>query len=150
MKESNNMTHFNYPVDLLVEDDGVTVTFPDIPECITCGDTVEEALFHAIDALETVLFEMYIEEDRMLPIPSELKKDQHSVTLNMQCCLKLHLYQTMKLKNVKLSYLAKEMNMPWNNAKRMLNRRYNAKMDKYETALQVLGAKPEVTLHFRK
>lgn len=140
------MKHFNYPVDLLVEDDGVTVTFPDIPECITCGDTIDEALFHAKDALETVLFEMYIDEDKLLPIPSELKQGQYIVTLDMQGCLKLHLYATMKQQNVKLAYIAKELNLPWNNAKRMLTRHYNAKMDKYEAAFRVLGTVPQISL----
>ena len=140
------MKHFNYPVDLLTEDDGVTVTFPDIPECITCGDTIDEALFHAKDALETVLFEMYIDEDKCLPLPSESKQGQHIVTLDMQGCLKLHLYATMKQQNVKLAYIAKELNLPWNNAKRMLTRNYNAKMDKYEAAFRVLGTVPQISL----
>lgn len=140
------MKHFNYPVDLLTEDDGVTVTFPDIPECITCGDTIDEALFHAKDALETVLFEMYIDEDKLLPVPSELKQGQYIVTLDMQGCLKLHLYATMKQQNVKLAYIAKELNLPWNNAKRMLTRHYNAKMDKYEAAFRVLGTVPQISL----
>jgi antitoxin HicB len=144
------MKHFNYPVDLLTEDDGVTVTFPDIPECITCGDTIDEALFHAKDALETVLFDMYIDDDKLLPVPSEPKQEQHTVTLDMQGCLKLHLYAMMKHKNVKLAYIAQELNMPWNNAKRMLTRRYNSKMDKYEAAFKVLGTVPHISLDFIK
>lgn len=144
------MKHFNYPVDLNVEDDGVTVTFPDIPECITCGDTIDEALFHAKDALETVLFEFYIDQDKLLPSPSQPTEGQHTVTLDMQGCLKLHLYNAMKHKNVKLSYIAQELNMPWNNAKRLLTRRYSSKMDKYEAAFKVLGTVPFISLDFLK
>lgn len=32
-------------------DDGITVTFPELPGCITCGRTEEEALAMAKDAL---------------------------------------------------------------------------------------------------
>ena len=31
---------------------GISVAFPDIPECVTCGDTEADALFSAQDALE--------------------------------------------------------------------------------------------------
>ena len=140
------MEYFNYPVDVLIEDDGVTVTFPDIPECISCGDTMQDALFYAKDALETVLFEFYIDEDKILPVPSKPKQNQHTVTLDMQGCLKLHLYTSMKQKNVKLAYIAKELNLPWNNAKRMLTRHYNAKMDKYEAAFKILGIAPQISV----
>lgn len=39
---------FDYPVKLeRAGDGGFTGTFPDVPEAITAGDTVEEALTHA-------------------------------------------------------------------------------------------------------
>ncbi|MFL0375979.1 type II toxin-antitoxin system HicB family antitoxin [Paenibacillus amylolyticus] len=36
-------------------EDGINVTFPDLPGCITCGDSVEEALLMAKEALELFL-----------------------------------------------------------------------------------------------
>ncbi|WFR65007.1 type II toxin-antitoxin system HicB family antitoxin [Paenibacillus amylolyticus] len=36
-------------------EDGINVTFPDLPGCITCGDSVEEALIMAKEALELFL-----------------------------------------------------------------------------------------------
>ncbi|WP_339236687.1 type II toxin-antitoxin system HicB family antitoxin [Paenibacillus sp. FSL R5-0517] len=36
-------------------EDGINVTFPDLPGCITCGNSVEEALFMAKEALELFL-----------------------------------------------------------------------------------------------
>jgi len=45
---------------------GYTVTFPDLPGCITEGDTLEEALYMAKEALE--LFIYNLEEDNE-PIP---------------------------------------------------------------------------------
>lgn len=32
-------------------EDGINVSFPDLPGCLTCGDTLEEALLMAKDAL---------------------------------------------------------------------------------------------------
>lgn len=50
---------------------GFTVTFPDIPEAITEGDTKEEALFHAADVL-TLCLEERIESGDALPVASKV------------------------------------------------------------------------------
>ncbi|WP_371811578.1 type II toxin-antitoxin system HicB family antitoxin [Sporosarcina sp. Te-1] len=50
-----------YPALFSYADDGITVTFPDVPGCITCGDNDEEAFAMAKEALALHLFGM--EED---------------------------------------------------------------------------------------
>lgn len=35
-----------YPALFDYDDDGITVTFPDLPGCITCGNTDEEGSYH--------------------------------------------------------------------------------------------------------
>lgn len=56
------------------EDDGFTVEFPDIPGCYTCGDTLEEALTMAEDALYAILYAKLEDKD---PLPqSTLTEDQ--------------------------------------------------------------------------
>jgi antitoxin HicB len=54
---------------------GYTVTSPVVPELLTEGDTVEEALEHVRDALKAVL-EIY--EDMGKPLPANLP--QHAAT----------------------------------------------------------------------
>jgi len=64
-----------YRVPLTLEpqpEGGYTVTSPSLPELITEGDTVEEALQHAREAFALVL-EIYQDEGR--PLPSELTTD---------------------------------------------------------------------------
>jgi antitoxin HicB len=51
---------------------GFTVTSPVLPELITEGDTLEEAIDHVRDALEAVI-EIY--EDLKKPLPSNLRQD---------------------------------------------------------------------------
>jgi predicted RNase H-like HicB family nuclease len=41
------------PINLLIDEDGITVTFPNIPTAITCGKTIEEALSNINDCLKT-------------------------------------------------------------------------------------------------
>lgn len=53
---------------------GFTVTFPDIPEAITEGDTREDALAHAADVLGLCL-DARIEAGDGLPTPSAAGTD---------------------------------------------------------------------------
>ena len=61
------MAELVYFAALLPEDDGgYSVTFPDVPGAISQGDTLEEAVANAREALELML-EADAEEDRPLP-----------------------------------------------------------------------------------
>lgn len=58
-----------YPVRLTAEGEHVLVDFPDFPEAHTFGDTREEALTRASDALLTVI-DAYMKDRQRLPRPS--------------------------------------------------------------------------------
>jgi len=49
------------------EEGGYCITFPDLPGIVTEGDTIEEAMFMAKDALELHLYGMEVDND---PIPA--------------------------------------------------------------------------------
>jgi len=71
-----------YPATLTAHPDGgFTVTFRDVPEAITEGDTREEALLRAEDALESALA-MYIGAKDPLPIPSQAEASEEMVPLS--------------------------------------------------------------------
>lgn len=59
---------------------GYVITFPDIPEAITQGDTEAEAICMAEDALVTAL-DFYFEDQRAVPAPSQPKIGQRLVAL---------------------------------------------------------------------
>ena len=59
-----------YTVVLFPEDQGgYTVVFPALPGCVTCGDSVEEALSMAQEAIELYL-ESEIEQNQEIPLES--------------------------------------------------------------------------------
>lgn len=60
-----------FPAVFNYEEDGITVTFPDLPGCITCGDTDEEALRMAKDALGGHLWAMEDDNDE-IPAPTRM------------------------------------------------------------------------------
>ena len=64
-----------YPAILTPDPDGgFTITFRDVPEAITEGDSRDEALMRAEDALESALA-MYIAAKEALPKPSAPQPD---------------------------------------------------------------------------
>ncbi|WP_343039007.1 type II toxin-antitoxin system HicB family antitoxin [Paraburkholderia bonniea] len=71
-----------FPVTLTPDeaDGGFVVTFSDIPEAITQGETTEEALAMAQEALETAM-EFYFEDKRVVPTPSKPKRGQPVIEL---------------------------------------------------------------------
>ena len=61
-----------YPAIFDYADDGISIEFPDLPGCISCADTDEEALYMAEDVLG--LFMADLEDDNeYIPEPSKLK-----------------------------------------------------------------------------
>ena len=64
--------NYIYPAILDYADDGITVTFPDLPGCVTCAQTDEEAYFMARDAMRGWLLVAEEYEDE-IKAPSPLK-----------------------------------------------------------------------------
>ncbi len=66
-----------YPALFEPEEQGYNVSFPDLPGCFTCGDSLDEALFLAEDVLRGYL--EWLEEDgESFPIPSDPRKIENS------------------------------------------------------------------------
>ena len=65
--------YYIYPAIFDYADDGISISFPDLPGCISCGKTDEEALYMAKDALG-----LYIacseEDNEELKKPSKLNE----------------------------------------------------------------------------
>jgi len=58
-----------YPAIFHFDDDGISVEFPDLPGCVTCGKTLEHATYMAKDAAALWLYDTE-EEVELVPEPS--------------------------------------------------------------------------------
>lgn len=54
------------------EEGGYWISFPDIPECLTQGDNMEQAYEMAVDALGLAISSRY-QQKEPIPVPSELE-----------------------------------------------------------------------------
>ena len=76
---------YAYPYELLPQPEGgFTVTFPDVPEAITQGDTEKEAAAMAEDALVTAL-SFYTDRAEPLPHPSPAARPPSCLRAPSRC-----------------------------------------------------------------
>ena len=136
-----------FPVNLTPDKDdgGFVVTFTDIPEAITQGDTIEEALAMAQDALETAI-EFYFEDKRAVPVPSKPKRQQHVIELPASLAAKILLLNEMVTQNIRPAELARRLNTTPQEVNRLTNLRHTTRIDGIAAALQAMGKHLEVRL----
>lgn len=131
----------HYPVTLTPYDDGTdgyVVTFADIPEAISQGDSLDEALQMATDAL-AVAMEFYFDDNRAVPMPSAPKDGEYVVSLPPSIWAKVLLLNEMLTQNVSQAELAKRMGIIPQKVTRLVNLSHTTKIDTLAQAFGVLG-----------
>ena len=136
---------FMYPVTLTPDetDGGFVVTFVDIPEAITQGDTLQQALVAAKDALESAL-DFYFEDKRAVPAPSKAKRGQHVIELPASLSTKVLLLNEMIAQRVRPAELARRLKTTPQEVNRLTNVRHTTRIDGIAAALQVLGKRLDI------
>jgi antitoxin HicB len=128
-----------YPATLIPDTDaGFTVTFRDVPEAITEGETREEALLRAEDALESALA-MYIAAKEPLPSSSAPAPGEALVPLSALGMAKAALYDAMRAQGVGRAELARRSRWHLPQVNRVLDLRHASRMEHVEAALAALG-----------
>ena len=127
-----------YPAKFTPEKRGFTVTFPDIPEAITCGYSEAEAMEMAVDAIETTLSE-YIKRRHQIPRASKRRgKDMRLIVLPALTEAKLQLYGVMQAEGVRKAALARRVGWHKSQMDRLLDLSHDSKLDQIEAALKGL------------
>lgn len=133
-----------YPVKLeAAEEGGFVVTFFDIPEAITQGEDVEDALRHAADVLESAI-DWYIEEGKPVPTPSKPKRGQPVVELPVSYAAKILLLNEMAAQKVRPAELARRLKVTRQEVNRLIDSRHATKIDSIAAALKALGKTMEI------
>ena len=65
-----------YPALFHYADDGISIEFPDLPGCLPCAYTTEEAVKNAKEALALHLYGMELDGET-IPVPSDPAKLSH-------------------------------------------------------------------------
>lgn len=134
---------FNYPVNIEEQPEGgYIVTFPDVPEAITQGEDMDEALLYAVDALETAL-SFYVEDRKPLPVPS-LAEGRPTVSPSALECAKLGVYKEMTDQGLKKSDLARKLGWHMPQVDRLFDLKHASRIDQLEAAARAMGRHIEI------
>jgi antitoxin HicB len=123
---------------------GFTVTFPDVPEAITQGDTEEEAAAMAEDALVTAL-SFYTEHAEPLPRPSPAhgRPLAHVPAL---VAVKLALHDAMIAAGISNVALALQLGTDEKTVRRLRDPLHQSRINQVDAALRVLGKRMGIVI----
>ncbi|QHM71300.1 Antitoxin HicB [Mixta intestinalis] len=117
------------------------VSFPDIPEALTQGDTREEALAMGLDALITS-FDFYFEDNQAVPLPGAITGDFVEVPASVASkVLLLNAFIASGLTQVEL---AARMGVKKQEVTRIFDLHHSTKIDTIQKALAALGKRLEL------
>lgn len=120
------------------ESGGFVVTFPDVPEAITEGETLEDAMRMAVEALELALT-FYSEASKDLPKPGPLKKGMRMVPVPALSEAKFMLYGALRSAGIRKVELARRLGCSPSQVDRLLDIKHKSKLDQLQAAFAALG-----------
>ena len=141
------MQQFTFPIFLTPDkkDGGFVVTCRDVPEVVTQGETMDEAISEAEGALQAAI-EMRIEDGMRVPVPTARKRGEHLACLPVGTSMKAALYVSMREQNVSKAELARRLGLDEKEARRMLDPKHETKVPTLERALHALGKRIELVV----
>jgi antitoxin HicB len=141
------MRQFTYAMKLTPDkkDGGFVVTCHDLPEAITQGESIEEALSEAADCLEEAIAAR-IDDGLDIPMPSVSKRGEHLVSVPPSMALKAAVYLAVREAGISNSELARRMRLDEKEARRILDPHHPTKLPRIEAALAALGRHVKLAL----
>lgn len=127
-----------YPARITKEEDGIFfVSFPDINEAMTQGETLEEALFNAFEVL-TLTMEYRLDENQEIPEPSNIK-GSHIHLISPDAKVQAALLVRKARADKSLADLARALETSWPSVKRLENPHNSPTLKMIDKAAAALG-----------
>ena len=121
------------------------VRFPGVPEALTEGETKEEARANAVDCVLAAL-EGYMKAGKPLPRQGAAHSGADRAVLPSLVTAKLAVYEIMRARGWSKLRLAKELGMPENSVRRLLDLRHSSQMWIIDEALARMDAELPIDL----
>jgi antitoxin HicB len=137
---------FGYRYTLEREDNGWwLIRFPGIPEALSEGKTEAEARKNAIDCVIAAL-EGYMKAGRPLPRQGAGHSGADRAVLPSLVTAKLAVYETMRTRGWSKLRLARELGVPENSVRRLLDLRHSSHMWVIDEALAKMNSELPIDL----
>src|SRR5881392_934657 len=124
---------------------GYIVTCRDLPEVITQGDDLEDALAQASDAMDEA-FAARIDDGEDFPNASVLRKGEYIVPPSADLSAKVALYLAMNEAAISKVELARRLQVDEKEVRRLLDPHHSSKLPRMEEALHILGKRLVLSL----
>lgn len=134
-----------YPIQFEEDESSVMATSSDFPELTTFGDSRDDALAHAADALEEAIAAR-IHAGLDIPQPST---GDVPVGLPTLTAVKVILYQGMRDEGVGKAELARRLGWHLPQVDRVLDIQHRSRMDQIDAALSAIGRELHVSAPLR-
>ena len=121
------------------------VRFPGIPEALTEGETEKVARDNAVDCVLAAL-EGYMKAGRPLPRQGASSSGADRAIMPSLVTAKLAVYETMRERGWSKVKLAKQLGMPENSVRRLLDLRHSSHMWVIDEALKKMNAELSIDL----
>jgi len=131
---------FVYPVQLERDEPtgSYVVSCRDLPLLNSVGDTVEDALLNAAEAV-VLAISIEMDERRMVPQASKAKKGEYLVGVPVLVAMKAVLHNAMIETGTRKADLARSMNLKGPQVDRLLDVHHPSKVESVEHAIHQLG-----------
>ncbi len=124
---------------------GFLVTFPDVPDAITGGESIAESRANAVEALGLAL-RGYLASDLPLPRPVTKHKDLVPIPVDTTTALKLAVVEAFNASGLSKSEFARQLGKAEGEARRILDPDHPTKLPILQAALALLGKEIVVTV----
>jgi antitoxin HicB len=130
---------YKYPANFTPADEGgFVITFPDIPEVVTQGETVEQCVEEASDAIEEAIVGR-INTGDTIPIPSPVVAGQYAIPVPAQSALKAALYEEMLAQGRNKVQMAAHLGIDEKEMRRLLDPHHPSKLPRIAEILGRVG-----------
>lgn len=132
------MQTWSYGVSIARDGADCVVSVRDLPEVVTSGSSLQEALDLATDAVE-VIVEGRMDDGEDLPRPSPVETGEHAVALPAHLAAKASVYSAWKEAKLSKTEFARRLGRNETEVRRILDPHHGTKLDQLEEAAKVLG-----------
>ena len=120
------------------DEEGVVVTFPDVPEAITQGDNEADAIKQAQEALGLALL-TYPRRDLPVPDPKAKGRGLIPIAVEPEVAAKIAVLEAFKRSGISKSELGRRIGKDEKEVRRILDPRHKTKLATLTEALRTLG-----------
>lgn len=140
------MRSYKYPANFMPADEGgFVITFPDVPEVVTQGESVQDCVREASDALEeAIIGRINIGEE--IPVPSAIRRGQYAIPLPAQSALKAALYEEIRAQGRTKVQMAAHLGIDEKEIRRLLDPHHPSKLPRIAEVLERVGKRVVVSI----